>query len=216
MTASHEKKITPDIEKFESVDNLSDPKFLTELRVMMLKFAKLQLSDEALAEDAVQDALIGALKNTGKFERRSALKTWVFAILKNKIADILRKNQKYVQASSLLNEDQEEDNMDQLFNDNGRWHKNERPVSWGSPHESVKQDHFWRVFETCLHRLPENQARLFMMREFVQLEANEICESLDISTSNLHVMLYRARLRLRECLENKWFLKGESTEAGIL
>lgn len=196
--------------------NLSDPKFLTELRVMMLKFAKLQLADESMAEDAVQEALIGALKNAGNFERRSALKTWVFAILKNKIADILRKNQKYVQASSLLKEDQDEDNMDQLFKDNGHWQKHEMPKNWGAPQEAVKQAHFWRIFETCLHGLPENQARLFMMREFIQLEANEICESLDISTSNLHVMLYRARLRLRECLENKWFLKGENTEAGIL
>ena len=216
MTTNPESDPNSDVGKGGSDGNLSDPKFLTELRVMMLKFAKLQLSDEALAEDAVQEALIGALKNAGKFERRSALKTWVFAILKNKIADILRKGQKYVQASSLLKEGQEQDNMDQLFNDHGHWHKHEKPVSWGSPHESVKQDHFWRVFETCLHGLPENQARLFMMREFIQLDANEICESLDISTSNLHVMLYRARLRLRECLENKWFLKGENTEAGKL
>lgn len=200
----------------ESTGNLSDPKFLSELRGMMLKFAKLQLSDDALAEDAVQEALIGALKNAGKFERRSALKTWVFAILKNKIADILRKGQKYVQASSLLKEGQEEDNMDQLFADNGHWQKHERPTNWGHPQEAVKQDHFWRIFETCLHGLPENQARLFMMREFIQLEANEICESLDITTSNLHVMLYRARLKLRECLENKWFLKGDNTEAGTL
>ena len=216
MTQNPKSKPSSDSAKGESAGNLSDPKFLAELRVLMLKFAKLQLSDESLAEDAVQDALIGALKNAGNFKRRAALKTWVFAILKNKIADILRKGQKYVQASSLLNEDQEEDNMDQLFRENGHWQKHERPANWGHPQEAVKQDHFWRVFETCLHALPENQARLFMMREFIQLDANEICESLDISTSNLHVMLYRARLRLRECLENKWFLKGENTEARIL
>jgi RNA polymerase sigma-70 factor (ECF subfamily) len=194
--------------------HLTDPKFLTELRGMMLKFARLQLSDEALAEDAVQEALIGALKNAAHFERRSALKTWVFGILKHKIADILRKRQRYVEASSLLKEDQEDDNMEQLFNDHGHWHTYERPANWGLPQEAVKQDHFWRIFETCLHALPENQARLFMMREFIQMEADEICHSLDISTSNLHVMLYRARLRLRECLENKWFLKGERYEAG--
>ncbi|MFT6906885.1 MAG: RNA polymerase sigma-70 factor (TIGR02943 family) [Oleiphilaceae bacterium] len=211
MTVSPESEISKD--DIDNSRNLFDPKFLTELRVMMLKFAKLQLSDESLAEDAVQEALIGALKNAGNFQRHSALKTWVFAILKNKIADILRKGQKYVQASSLLKEGQEEDNMDQLFQQNGHWQKHEMPVNWGSPHESVKQDHFWRIFETCLHGLPENQARLFMMREFIQLDTNEICESLDISTSNLHVMLYRARLRLRECLEDKWFLKGENTQA---
>ena len=199
-----------------SSGSLSDPKFLSQLRDTMLKFAKLQLADEALAEDAVQEALIGALKNAQKFERRSALKTWVFAILKNKIADSLRKGKKYVQASSLINESQEDEAMDHLFKSNGHWQKHERPQNWGAPQEAVKQAHFWRVFETCLHALPENQARLFMMREFIQLEANEICESLDISTSNLHVMLYRARLRLRECLETKWFLKGDNLEAGKL
>lgn len=217
MTAiDPENKVHAKHKSGTSKGNLSDPKFLEELRAMMLKFAKLQLSDESLAEDAVQEALIGALKNADNFERRSALKTWVFAILKNKIADILRKGKKYVQASSLLKEDQEDDNMDQLFTDNGHWQKHERPTNWGHPHEAVKQDHFWRIFETCLHGLPENQARLFMMREFIQLDANEICENLDISTSNLHVMLYRARLKLRECLENKWFLKGDNTEAGTL
>ncbi len=195
---------------------LDDPKFLADLRQMMLKFARLQLSDEALAEDAVQEALIGALKNANNFERRSALKTWVFGILKHKIADILRKRQRYVEASSLLKEDQDDDNMEQLFNDHGHWQKHERPVNWGVPQEAVKQEHFWRIFETCLQGLPENQARLFMMREFIQLEADEICQSLDITTSNLHVMLYRARLKLRECLENKWFLKGENGEAGKL
>lgn len=194
---------------------LNDPQFLSELRQMMLKFARLQLSDDALAEDAVQEALIGALKNAGNFQRRSALKTWVFGILKHKIADILRKRQRYVEASSLLKEDQDNDNLEQLFNDHGHWHRHERPKAWGSPDETVKQEHFWRIFETCLHGLPENQARLFMMREFVQLDADEICQSLDITTSNLHVMLYRARLKLRECLENKWFLKGEHTGAGI-
>ena len=85
MTASSKNNKTEDLAKLAG-GNLSDPNFLNELRAMMLKFAKLQLADEALAEDAVQDALIGALKNADKFERRSALKTWVFAILKNKIA----------------------------------------------------------------------------------------------------------------------------------
>ena len=48
-----------------------------------------------------------------------------------------------------------------------------------------------------------------MMREFVELETEEICESLGLSVSNLHVILHRARLRLRECMENNWFIEGE-------
>ncbi len=190
---------------------LTDPVFLKELRLQMLKFATLQLRDEALAEDVVQEALMGALKNAKSFGRRAALKTWVFAILKNKIADVLRKGQRMVEASQLLRDDEDEENLDQLFKANGFWQVHERPASWSQPMESVKSDHFWRVFETCLSELSENQARLFMMREFLELDSTEICTTLDITTSNLHVMLYRARLRLRECLENCWFNEGEKS-----
>jgi RNA polymerase sigma-70 factor (ECF subfamily) len=189
--------------------NLTDPVYLKELRVLMLKFATQQLRDEALAEDAVQEALIGALKNAGSFNRHSAMKTWVFAILKNKIADVLRKRQRTVEASHLLRDNEDGENLDELFNHKGFWQVDERPAAWSQPMESVKSDHFWRVFETCLSGLPENQSRLFMMREFIELDSAEICEKLSITTSNLHVMLYRARLRLRECLENHWFSEGE-------
>ncbi len=192
-----------------NTDDITAPAFLIELRKQMLKFTTLQLRNESLAEDAVQEALAGALKNITSFNRSSALKTWVFAILKNKIADVLRKSSRMVEASGLLRDHEDEENLDMLFDKKGFWQMEERPAAWSQPMESVKNNQFWRVFEACLSGLPENQARLFMMREFIELESNEICEALEISTSNLHVILYRARLRLRECLENRWFLEGE-------
>lgn len=198
-----------DRDKAFGVAELADPEFLKELRVQMLKFAVIRMQDESLAEDAVQEALIGALKNAKSFGRRAALKTWVFAILKNKIADILRSRQRVVEASDLLKGEQDEDNLDTLFDTKGFWKVDERPLGWSQPMEEIKNEHLWRVFEVCLDGLPENQARLFMMREFLEIESPEICETLNITTSNLHVMLYRARLRLRECLENCWFDSGE-------
>ncbi len=78
--------------------NMSDPVFLGELRRQMLKFATLQLNNPDLAEDAVQEALIGAIKNASSFARKAAFKTWVFAILKNKIADTLRQRHRLVEA----------------------------------------------------------------------------------------------------------------------
>ena len=189
---------------------LTDPVFLKDVRGQMLKFAVLQLSDESLAEDAVQEALIGALKNADSFGRRSALKTWMFAILKNKIADILRQRARILESGSLLPEDSVDESVDGAFDQRGAWQEHNRPAAWSAPAESVEDEHFWRVFETCLNNLPENQARLFMMREFLELESREICATLSISTSNLHVMLYRARSRLRTCLEKHWILEGET------
>lgn len=197
----------PDHES-ENPSLLTDPEFLTSLRRQMLKFATLQLSDSNLAEDAVQEALIGALRNAGSFGRRAALKTWVFTILKNKIADVLRQKQRLNEVSSLMHEDDEED-FSGLFNANGFWHVDERPVAWGNPEAYVREAQFWLVFETCLDNLPGNQARVFMMREFIELDSNEICSTVGITVSNLNVLLHRARIRLRECLENHWFAEGD-------
>lgn len=189
---------------------MNDTAFLEDLRRQMVKFALLQLSDTDLAEDAVQEALIGAMKNSQSFNGRSAFKTWVFAILKHKIADTLRKKHRLIEASQLLHEDEEEEDFHELFNRRGFWQPDEHPQAWGHPETAIRSAEFWSVFEACLNHLPGQQARVFMMREFIELESNEICSALDLSVSNLNVVLHRARLRLRECLENRWFLEGES------
>lgn len=200
-------------ENTKQVGNLlADTSFLEDIRKQMLRFATLQLGDGHLAEDAVQDALIGALKNATSFGGRAALRTWVFAILKNKIADTLRHKQRVVNASSLLREEDEDEDFSELFDRKGFWQPDERPVAWGNPEGSLREAHFWRVFEACLDGLPPKQARVFMMREFIELDAEEICVAVDLTTSNLHVLLHRARLRLRECLENKWYLQGERND----
>lgn len=188
---------------------LVDAEFLASLRQQMIRFATLQLADSHLAEDAVQEALIGALKNADSFGGRAALKTWVFAILKNKIADVLRQKQRLVNASSLMREGEEEEDFAELFNAKGFWQTDERPTAWANPEDALREGQFWKIFEACLDNLPGNQGRVFMMREFVELDSSEICATVGITVSNLNVMLHRARLRLRECVEDKWFTNEE-------
>jgi RNA polymerase sigma-70 factor (TIGR02943 family) len=189
--------------------SLRDEHYLAVLRDQMIKFANLQLGDVGLAEDAVQEALMGALRNADLFAGTAAFKTWVFAILKNKIADILRKKQRELAIADIARSDGDDD-FGALFNHKGFWHPDERPAAWGDPEQAMEDSHFWIVFEACLNHLPPRQARVFMMREFIELDSGEICEAAGLSISNLHVLLHRARLRLRECLENKWFLRGPS------
>lgn len=191
--------------RHSAVDALADTTFIADIRMQMLKFATLQLNDTHLAEDAVQEALIGAMKNASEFSGKSAIKTWVFAILKNKIADILRKRQRMVEVSRILNEQEEAESFSMLFDQKGYWNQSDRPLAWGDPEASFNQKQFWIIFETCLANVPPNQARVFMMREIVGLNTDEICTEVGLSLSNLHVSLHRARMRLRECLENRWF-----------
>lgn len=189
-----------------------DAGFLTEMRRDMLRFATLQLRDDQLAEDVVQEAMMAALDGEKQFAGRSAVKTWVFAILRNKIVDAIRQKSRTVNFSALLPEEADMDRtFESLFKPNAHWQPEERPADWGDPEAALHQEQFWAVFEACLKHLPESTARVFMMREFLEFDTAEVCKELSISTSNCHVILHRARNGLRRCLEGNWFAKGASS-----
>ena len=189
---------------------LFDSDFIKKLTQQMHKFALLQLNDPHMAEDVVQEALVGALKNVDSFQGGSALKTWVFAILKNKIADTLRQKQRQPEAAQLLSSTEEQENFSEVFDAKGHWNSVDKPKDWGEPEEVFKQDQFWEVFDVCLNRLPAKQGKVFMAREFIGPSSDEICTDNDMTVSNLHVLLHRARLRLQVCLQHSWFDGGAS------
>lgn len=184
---------------------LRNEEFLAKLRHDMIRFVELQLQDRAVAEDLVQEALAAAISGWERFSGQSRLKTWVFAILKNKIADHLRQRQRIVDVACLVQETDDEADFDALFDRKGFWMPEEHPDRWGDPEAAFTQQQFWAVFEICLTQLPENTARVFMMREFIGFDTPEICQALGITTRNCHVILHRARMGLRLCLEKRWF-----------
>jgi RNA polymerase sigma-70 factor (ECF subfamily) len=196
---------------------MSDPQLpwmsdeaIEAIRRDMIKFARLQLRDATMAEDVVQEALVAALANGQEFAGRSALKTWVFAILRNKIVDHIRQQSRTTNVSALAPDEESLDqSFEMLFKGNDHWRPEGRPTNWGDPEEAMRQQRFWDVFDACLKHLPENTARVFMMREFLEFETAEVCRELRITVSNCNVILHRARNGLRRCLEKNWFLGGE-------
>lgn len=184
----------------------NDENYLAAMRHDMLRFARLQLRDEHLAEDVVQDALAAALTGQREFEGRSAVKTWVFGILRHKIVDAIRVRSRSVNVSALADEEAGLDEaFESLFKPNAHWQPEARPRDWGDPEAALHQEQFWIVFDACLNHLPPNTARVFMMREFLEFDTDEVCAELRISTSNCHVILHRARNSLRRCLVHSWF-----------
>lgn len=186
--------------------NTAIPDFNTQLadaRGYLLKFARLQLRNEAWAEDVVSETLLAALARPQAFEARSQLRTWLVGILKHKIIDFLRSRQREV----CLGSDSEDDGADPLefmaFKADG--HFAEQPAEWGNPEQNLKSRQFFAVLEACTDKLPAVQGRLFLMREWLELSSDEICKELALTPTNLYVQLHRARLRLRECLELNWF-----------
>ena len=180
------------------------PEELAGFRHDLLRFARLQLRDDAAAEDAVQETLAAALASADKFAGKAQAKTWAFAILKNKIVDHIRQRAREP-TLNVYDDELPDDAFDALFDERHHWKPSERPTQWGDPEQSLEDAQFWRVFDACLERLPSNTARVFMMREFLGFETDEICKELSLSSSNCWVILHRARMALRLCLESQWF-----------
>ncbi|MGC3874723.1 sigma-70 family RNA polymerase sigma factor [Halomonas sp. GXIMD04776] len=176
---------------------------LAAVRPRLVSFARLQLRDLAQAEDAVQEALVAAMEKNDSFRGQSGYETWVFGILKYKILDSLRVQRR--QGNWRPWEDElDEETIDRQFKQNGRWQDMARPSNWGDPEAAFVSEHFWRVFDTCMIALPDNIARIFSLRELMGLSTEEICRETGIKENNCWVILHRARLRLRACIERGW------------
>jgi RNA polymerase sigma-70 factor (ECF subfamily) len=178
---------------------------LAAQRLVIFRYALLQLRDRDLADDVVQETLLAALQSTSSFEGKAGLRTWLIGILKHKIADHWRRSarESAVPELSQANEGNSEIESDDFFSSNGHW--NGGPKAWADPEAALKQQEFWTIYETCQNNLPPKMAQVFMLRELVGLEANEICQEVELSEANYWVIMHRERLRLRECLEIRWF-----------
>ena len=175
---------------------------LEALRPALVRFAHLQLRNHDAAEDVVQDTLIAVLEKPDRFAGQSSLRTYVTGILKHKIIDVMRSSKRECRIEADDGQS-DADVIDALFKQDG--HTVDMPRQWGDPDATLERKDFFRVLEICLERLPARNARVFMMREWLELETDEICKELQVSTSNAWVMLYRARVQLRECLDISWF-----------
>ncbi|OGA66154.1 MAG: RNA polymerase subunit sigma [Betaproteobacteria bacterium RIFCSPLOWO2_12_FULL_67_28] len=170
-------------------------------RAYLLRYATLQLRDRDAAEDAVQETLLAALAGGAGFSGRSNLRTWLTGILKHKIVDAIRRasrEQPLAPADEL-----ETGDLDAPFDRRGHWQ--EPPTAWDDPDGALHQKQFLAALEACLAGLPAKTAQAFMMREHLGLETGEICKELGITATHCWVLLYRARMALRQCLDTNWF-----------
>jgi len=196
-TGTAEKRHVPDPETW--VDQYGD---------YLYRFALTRIRDRAAAEDLVQETFLAALHARENFKGRSSVTTWLAGILKHKIIDHIRKesrNQPVEDVEPFV------PTFDDLFDEKGKWKIG--PSKWTvSPMELYEQKEFMKILTLCLSELSGRLAQVFTLRELEELSTKEICKVFDISATNVWVMLYRARMLLRRCLEINWF--GSKTYEG--
>jgi RNA polymerase sigma-70 factor (TIGR02943 family) len=178
-------------------DDLAPEQWVDLYGDLMYRYALARVTDAGIAQDLVQEAFVAAIESHHRFKGQSSIKTWLIAILKRKVVDYYRKLglRKRITDADL--------ELEYLFDSRGQWRA--RPYPWeANPDAIYEQKEFLDVLYGCLAKLPERLAEIFMLREFEGLETRALCDQLNISESNCWVMLYRARMSLRGCMEEKW------------
>ena len=187
---------------------------LESLTGYLHRFALLKLRDDELAKDAVQDTLVAALENRASFAGKSTLKTWLTAILKFKIIDAIRRQAREPAFSALADSDGED--IEDWLEDESNPFTQAAPV-WERPEAAFEEKEFWRIFEAGLGFLPGKTQRVFVMRDVMGNTTEEICKELKITETNCWVILHRARMGMRQYLNDNWFLTaGNGAATGLL
>jgi len=182
----------------------SDPEsWVDQYGDYLFRYALFRIRDPQVAEDVVQEAFLAALQARDRFTGLSSERTWLAGILKHKILDYFRKTS---HESCVDHEERVTQNLEDQFDDQGHWKTpGIGPKEWDEdPSKSLERKEFWDVLTRCLAELPPRHARAFSLREVDDLSSDEICKVLNVSATNLWVVLHRARNHLRRCLENQF------------
>jgi RNA polymerase sigma-70 factor (ECF subfamily) len=156
-----------------------------------------------VAEGIVQDTFLSALKGLTSYKGEASEKNWLFAILRNKIADHYRGRR--IELLSLESELPER--QDAQFGDNGKWRKARRPQPWADPNNSIEHKEMQRMLDWCKEHLKALRKMVFILKYLEEKDSEEICKVLGIKPTNYWVLIHRARLQMRECLEKHWLKK---------
>jgi RNA polymerase sigma-70 factor (TIGR02943 family) len=185
------------------MSKLDANKWVNNYGDMLYRFALPRVRDEELAKDLVQETFLAAWRNEANFKGEISEKNWLFTILKNKIIDHYRK------ASTRLTENfSDKATEDNFFDEADHWTNNASPKEWKTDDtKNIETKEFYEVLEKCKMKLKELQSAVFSLKYLDGFESEEICKELGITPSNYWVLLHRAKLQLRGCLEKNWFLK---------
>jgi RNA polymerase sigma-70 factor (ECF subfamily) len=210
----HPKPVQPAVENLrpDKSSGLEPERWVGEYGDILFGFAAARVRDRAIAQDLVQETFLAAMKASASFAGRSSERTWLFGILRNKLVDYYRLQSKEIAIPDLeapVSEEQEAFVASGIGRDG--WLMKSAPKEWEMPDGILVSKEFQQVLNRCLSGLADKVAQVFILREIDGVSSEEICKDLGVSANNLWVMLHRARMGLRRCLEAHWFEANKKT-----
>ncbi len=192
----------------QGINSLNPEKWIDSYADYLYSFAYNRVNDAEVAKDLVQDTFLSALKARDGFKGEAAEKTWLVSILKRKIIDLYRKNAAHPQ-QSFEESEQYKVAYSHYFTETGfikgEWNKANAPKPWNvSEKSNMEQKEFKHILAQCLSKLPKMWASVFSLKYLEEEESETICKELEITSSNYWVIIHRAKLQMRECLEKNW------------
>ena len=192
------------MQDLETKQVIANPdRWVDEYGDYLYRYAHSRLRDNTAAEEVVQETFLAGIRFQKNYTGEGAERAWLLGILKRKIIDYLRMRNRYDRDGSW---EDTNDPSAQLFDQNGRW----KPDSFSKPApEQAEAKEVWDVVRGRLQHLPKGQADVFVLSVMEEMDSDQICEELGISSSNLWVRLHRARLSLARCVGSRWFSEEE-------
>ncbi len=168
----------------------------------LFRYARKHFTDQCAAEELVQETFVSAVKAISGFRGDASARTWLTGILRHKIVDRIRSQARNKTVSI---DDESERGYDRYFDENEHWRSQTGPIPWNiEPDALMEQRQFMATLDSCLSKLPERFRAVFLLRELDGLSREEISERLELTSTNIGVILYRSRLALRDCLQTNW------------
>ena len=159
----------------------------------------ISICGEAISDEVVQEAWFSAIRSLSRFEGRSSLKTWLLRIVANEAKSRLRRENRLTSLEALT---QDDENFVNRFDERGHW--SIYPSDWhvSSPDELISSEQLQQCLNTLIAALPDLQSATLQLKEHQNYSLHEICNILEVSESNVRVLLHRARQRLYRCIEH--------------
>tara|TARA_R100000935_G_C2797416_1_gene148826 strand:- start:374 stop:922 length:549 start_codon:yes stop_codon:yes gene_type:complete len=165
----------------------------------LYNYTIVRVNNVEVAQDLISETFFAALKSKDNFKGEASERTWLISILKRKIIDYYRKiNSKKGRAEVHISYKNEENGGDWL-------EENAADLLDQNAEDKMENSELGLVILECLEKLPKQQAQIFKLKTVENYDTEAICKEFNISSSNLWVIIHRARKALAACLEENWF-----------